>query len=488
VTTPEQEADIIRLYFAEHWRVGTIADQLGMHPDVVRRVLGLGESRAGNASIVRPRLVDPYRDFIADTLARYPRLRATRLYDMLRDRGYQGAVRTLREYVATVRPAPRREVYLRTEPLCGEQSQIDWAYVGKLPVDGGERAVWLFVMVLAYSRGLWGEFVLDLSVHSLCRSLVRAAAFFGGVTRQWLFDNPKVVVLERRGDAVRFHPTLLELCGQLRVQPRLCAVARPEHKGKVERAIRYLRDRFLAGRTITSVEQGNAQLGRFLADIAHARPHPVLAPRTVGQVLFEERGRLLTLPEPLPDTDLVIPVGVDSQAFVRFDNNRYSVPSTLAEHTLTLVADDASVRVLDGTACVARHERCYGKRRIIELAAHRAELVAERRAAADLKGRDRLRAVAPDFAVLLERWALAGPSLAIQVTRAIKLLDLYGDDVFAAAVAELVARGLRDTGALAVACDRLRRERRQPVPVAIPLPAHVDDTDVVPHDLEDYDD
>jgi hypothetical protein len=90
--------------------------------------------------------------------------------------------------------------------------------------------------------------------------------------------------------------------------------------------------------------------------------------------------------------------------------------------------------------------------------------VAERRAAADLKGRDRLRAVAPDFGTLLERWALAGPSLAIQVTRAIKLLDLYGDEIFAAAVAELVARGLRDNGALAVACDRLRPPASRPAP------------------------
>jgi hypothetical protein len=92
---------------------------------------------------------------------------------------------------------------------------------------------------------------------------------------------------------------------------------------------------------------------------------------------------------PLPDTDLVAPAGVDRQAFVRFDTNRYSVPTEYAERTLTLVA--------------------------------------ERRAAADLKGRDRLRAAAPEFGALLERWALAGPSLAIQVTRAIKVLYLYGD-------------------------------------------------------------
>lgn len=485
-TTPELEAEIIRLHYAEHWRVGTIAGQLGVHPTVVRRVLGIGEARADGA--LRPRLADPFREFIKETLERYPRLRATRLFDMLVGRGYKGAVRTLRTYVAEIRPAPRREVYLRTEPLCGEQAQIDWAHAGTVAVPGGERALWLFVMVLSYSRALWGEFVLDLSVHSLCRSLVRAARAFGGTTRQWLFDNPKTVVLERRGDAVRFHPVLLDLCGKMRAQPRLCAVRRPEHKGRVERAIRYLRDRFLAGRVISSVAAGNVALGRFIADIAHSRPHPVLGPRTVGDVLAEERGRLLALPDPLPDTDMVAPANVDRQAFVRFDTNRYSVPTEHAERTLTLVADDREARLLDGARVVARHERCFGKRQIIEVAAHRAALVAERRAAADLKGRDRLRAAAPQFGTLLERWALAGPSLAIQVTRAIKLLDLYGDEIFAAAVAEVVARGLQDTSALAVAADRLRRDRRRPVPVEVLLPADIDDHDVIPHDLDTYDD
>lgn len=486
MTTPEIEAEIVRLHYAEHWRVGTIAVQLGVHPDVVKRVIGQGEG-SGEA-LPRSRMVGPYRDFIAETLRQYPRLRSTRLHDMLRERGYPGAARTLRKYVAEVRPRPVREVYLRTEPLPGEQSQIDWAYVGKLAVLGGERALWLFVLVLSHSRALWGEFVLDLSVHSLCRSLVRAATALGGTTRQWLFDNPKTVVLERRGDAVRFHPTLYDLCAQMRVQPRLCAVARPEHKGRVERAVRYLRDRLLAGRTITGVAEGNVQLDRFIAEIANARPHPVLAPHTVGEVLADEQARLLPLPSPLPDTDLVKPTTVDRQAFIRFDVNRYSVPSKYAERTLTLVADDVAVRVLDGADCVARHDRSYGKRQVIEQHAHRAELYAQRRAARDLKGRDRLRAVAPDFSALLERWALAGPSLAIQVTRAIKLLDLYGDEVFATAVTEIVSRGLRDTSALAVACDRLRCERRRPVPVDLALGPHIEDRDVVPHDLEDYDD
>jgi hypothetical protein len=302
-----------------------------------------------------------------------------------------------------------------------------------------------------------------------------------------LFDNPKVVVLERVGTAVRFHPTLLALCAALRVEPKLCAVRMPQHKGKVERAIRYLRDRFLAGRTITSVEDGNRLLARFIDEIAHVRPHPTIAQRTVGDVFADERARLLALPDPLPVTDRVEPVQVDAQAFVRVDTNRYSVPTDHAGHVCTLVVDDQTVRVVDGESVVAEHPRSWGRRQVIELPAHRAALLAERKEARALKGRDRLRAVAPSFDRLVERWAVSGASLGLRVTRSIKLLDLYGDDVFAAAVADLDARGLADVGALAIACEHHRKDRRRPVPVELVLPAHLDDADVVPHDLGAYD-
>src|ERR1700688_2359715 len=91
------EAEIRRLHYAEHWPVGTIAAQLKVHDEVVQRVLGaLGPKKP---PLPRPRMLDPYRDFIGETLGEYPTLRATRLHDMLKERGYPGAVRTLREYV-----------------------------------------------------------------------------------------------------------------------------------------------------------------------------------------------------------------------------------------------------------------------------------------------------------------------------------------------------------------------------------------------------
>jgi len=484
--TVEVEAEICRLYYAEHWKVGTIATQLGIHPDVVRRVLGLGEPPEGGAC-VRPRLVDPYREYIDDVLGRYPRLRATRLHDMVRERGFKGAVRTLRSYVETVRPQPRKEAYLRLESLPGEQAQIDWAHVGELPVVGGRRALWVFVMVLSWSRAMWAELVMDLSVHSLVRSLVRASKALGGVTRQWLFDNPKTVVLERHGDATRFHPRLLELCGAMRVQPRLCAVRRPEQKGRVERSIRYLRERFLAGRAISSIDEGNRQLLRFIDEIAHPRPHPRIPDRSVGETFAQERGRLLALPDPLPTIDQVEPVAVDRSAFIRFDTNLYSVPPRHTQRALTLVADDRQVRLLDGAEEVARHDRCWGRRQTVELVAHRQELLDQRRAARDLKGRDRLRVLVPDIDVLLERWVESGRNLGSLVARTIKLLDLYGQEVFVPAIRVAIERGLVDIGALGVLCEHERRARSRPVPVEVNLPDHIADRDVIPHDLERYD-
>jgi len=95
--------------------------------------------------------------------------------------------------------------------------------------------------------------------------------------------------------------------------------------------------------------------------------------------------------------------------------------------------------------------------------------------------------VVPAFDRIVERWDLAGSSLGYRVARVIKLLDLYGEQVFAAAAEDLIARGLSDVGALAVACEKHRKALGGRVPLALVLPDHLDDADVVPHDLESYD-
>lgn len=488
MTISEQtEAEIRRLFFAEHWKRGTIATQLGQHFDTVTRAIGPLGPRRGERCQPISCVLSPYIDFIHQTLGCYPRLRSTRLYDMLRERGYTGSLRSLRRYVHDHRPAPKAEVFVRVETLPGEQAQVDWAHVGSLPVLGGQRALWAFVMVLAHSRAMWAELVFDLDIHSLRRSLVRAAAYFGGSPRQWLFDNAKTVVVERHGDAVRFHPLLLDLAARMHVQPLLCRPRRPQEKGKVERAIRYLKDRFFPARAIHSIAHGNAQLDAFRDTIAHARPHPRWPERTVADVFEAEKDKLLRLPDPLPETALVTPVLVDKTASIQLGTNRYSVPAVHARKTLLLVADDTTVRLVDSATSteVARHERSWGRHQRIEDKAHLAQTLEVKEGARAPKGRDRLQAEVPGIERLIAQWVDAGRNIGSMIARTMRLLDSYGAASVAAAVQTMLERGTTDLGALAIFCEQHRK--RPFVALPLQLAAHVHDRDVIPHDLGGYD-
>ncbi len=115
----DQIANIRRLFHAEHWKVGTIASELGLHPETVKRAL---ETDQFKSRARRSLPTDPFLDFIEQTLKQHPRLRATRLFEMLRDRGYQGSVRQLRRVVQNLRPLSK-EAFLRLSVLPGEQDR-----------------------------------------------------------------------------------------------------------------------------------------------------------------------------------------------------------------------------------------------------------------------------------------------------------------------------------------------------------------------------
>src|SRR5262249_16265505 len=208
--TPEQLAIIRRLFHAEHWKIGTIASELGLHPDTVKRALRTDSFNSARPVTARPS--DPFLELIVSTLKQHPRLRATRLFQMLRDRGYQGSISQLRRLVRQLRP-PTSEAFLRLSVLPGEQAQIDWASFGTVTIGRANRRLSCFVLTLSYSRAFYFEFFFDQTLENFFQGHVNAFRDLGGVVRTCLYANLKAVVLERHGQSVRFHPRLLELCG-----------------------------------------------------------------------------------------------------------------------------------------------------------------------------------------------------------------------------------------------------------------------------------
>jgi hypothetical protein len=155
--------------------------------------------------------------------------------------------------------------------------------------------------------------------------------------------------------------------------------------------------------------------------------------------------------------------------------------------TLTLVASDSEVRLLDDKDVVAQHERSWGKHQRIEDPEHRRELLEQKRAGRIPKMRDRLLAQVPGIDALYTRWVDVGRNVGLMTARTGKLLELYGADVLAKAVADVLVCGLHDPGALALRCEQARHAAGAPMPVVLELGAHVPDCDVTPHDLGQYD-
>lgn len=486
---PEQRAEIRRLYYAEHWRVGTIATTLGVHHDTVRQAIDAERFLRPGAQI-RPSALDPFKPFLLATLEQYPRLRATRLYEMLRPRGFAGSVVQVRRWVRTVRPAARAEAYLRLETMPGEQAQVDWGTFGALEVGRARRVLSCFVLVLSWSRAVYARFALDQTLESFLRGHVEAFAALGGAPRTILYDNLKSVVLDRAGDHIRFHPRVLDLAGHYHFAPQPCAPYRGNEKGKVERMIQYLRHSFFAARRFRSLDDLNGQLARWIAEVAHRRPLPGGAgDRLVHEALAAEQPRLLPLPAHAFACELVRPAVSGKTPYLRFDGNDYSIPHALVRRPLTLVVSETVLRVLDGATEVARHARSYDRGQRIEAPAHLAALAREKRHAHELRGRDRLRATCTYADALLDALARRGEPLAPHTTALLRLLDQYGATALDWALNEALARGAVSAPSVAHLLDQRARARRQPPPLSVVLPAdpRVRDLRVTPHPLTAYD-
>jgi transposase len=465
----ELEAKILRHHFVEQWGVNTIARQLGIHHTTVDRVLAqAGQPKAERAR--RPSIVDPYHPLILETLARYPTLSAARLLAMAQARGYAGGASQFRAHVAQLRPRRPAEAYLRLQTLPGEQAQVDWGHFGHLQIGRARRPLMAFVLVLSFSRQIFLRFYLDQRMDNFLRGHVAAFAALSGVARVLLYDNLRSAVLERRGSAIRFHPTLLDLSAHYRFEPRPVAPARGNEKGRVERAIRYIRGNFFAGRDWTDLDDLNAQAAAWCRGTSAQRPCPEDPARTVAAAFAQEQPHLIALPDnPYPTEERLV-VHVGKTPYVRFDGNDYSVPHTQVRRSLSVAASLTTVRLLDGATVIARHPRSFDQGQQIEDPAHVADLVAAKRAAAAHRGLDRLAHAAPASQALLQQAAARGTPLTRATRELVELLDAYGAAELEQAIAEALTHDVPHPNAVRQALERRREQREQPPPLTLTLP------------------
>lgn len=444
--SPQNEAEILRLYHAEKWRIGTIAGQLGVHHSVVRRVLAQDGTPVHKRS--RTTQLDPFIPLIVATWKQYPKLPASRLYEMCCERGYNGSPHHFRHMIAPYRPRPVAEAYLRVKTLPGEQAQVDWGHFGKLTVGRAQRHLSAFVMVLSYSRRIFLRFYLGQQSENFLRGHEAAFGDWGGVARVLLYDNLKSAVLERRGDAIRFNPLLLDFARHYRYAPRPVAVGRGNEKGRVERAIQYIRRAFFLARRFKDVDDLNRQAQAWCDGPACDRRWVEDDSLTVAEAFEKERSLLLPLPHTPFVTDERRELTVGKTPYIRFDH-----------------------------------------RQQIEDPEHIERLVEHKRQARSHRGMDRLTAAAPASRDLLTLLAQRGANLGTATARLLRLLEEFGSTGLEQAIREAIEKDIPHHHAVRQILERqCRAEGRKPtLPVTLPDDPRVRDLTIRPHTLESYD-
>jgi transposase len=302
--SPEQRAEIRRLYYAEHWRIGTIATTLGVHHDTVRQ--------------------------------------------------------------AIVPVAP----LVRFEGVPGEFSQHDFGMVTVRFTTGGTERVRFFASRLKWSRFVHVTVVPDEREEALVRGLLRAFDAFGGVPLVTVWDNPKTVVLSRKGELIVWNPVFGQVALDYRFAPELCWPRAGQQKGAVENLVGWVKKSFFSCRRFHDRADLEHQLTDWLRVVNTERPS-----RATGVIpavrLAEERARLRPLPIAPRQYALKQAVVVSARARVTHAGHEYSMPPATIGQAATLHRYEDHVDILTKTGDVVRHPRT----------AERASLLPEHRAA-----------------------------------------------------------------------------------------------------------
>lgn len=315
-----------------------IAAQLGVSDRMVRKYLK--EDYLPKERKARQSLLDPFKCTISSVLEEDHFYNIEVLADRLRAMGYQGGMTILRDYAAAIRTDLITRAVMRFETEPGRQAQVDWKECGRWTIDGQERKVYAFVMLLGYSRRAYVRFTTSMKSPVLLACHSKAFAWFDGVPAEILYDNMKTAWLAD-GSGWRVQPALLSYASQVGFAPRRCQVRRPQTKGKVERFIGYLGNHFLpvardAG--LSSLDDLNAAVMDWLAKVDQETLRDFFETRAER---FEcEKNHLRPwVPEAAPDIRARYDLQVSREGLVTFESNRYSVPAALIGKTVLLRHD-----------------------------------------------------------------------------------------------------------------------------------------------------
>jgi len=349
-----EEFLMLRDLFNQELSISEIARRTGHSRGTVRKYLLSPVPPAPQKRQQKPSKLDGYKEYITSRLQEYP-LSAKRIYREIQEKGFTGKYTIVKDFVREVRPKSTVSAVYRYETKPGIQSQVDWAECGRIDIDNESRKLYCFTMVLGYSRMRYVEFTLHIDVHTLIQCHLNAFDYFGGYTKEILYDNMKQIVLKRApvsSDSI-WNPDFEDFFKHYGFIPRLCRPYRPQTKGKIENSVGFVKRDFLMGSEFHSFSDLNHQAQIWLARI-NSTIHG-----TTNEIPMERLSK-----EGLKNYDAVPPYHnirnesrkISRDSYVSYLGNRYSVPYRFAGRNCSLQVSGKTLTMVIGRDVICTHE------------------------------------------------------------------------------------------------------------------------------------
>jgi transposase len=344
-----------------------IARKTGKHRDTVKRYVDNPELIGqGRAKVERPSKLDNDEE-----------LQATWILDQLRKMGYGGSYSIVRDSVREIKHENRRIAYIRFETEPGQQAQVDFGDFKVIEPNGEEVTLYMFSMVLGYSRDMYCEYLKRCDMPSFLDAHQRAFAHFGGVPKEILYDRMRNVFIRKVAGKTEFTQGLMTLANHYGFNPEVAAAYSPWVKGKVERPMDFIRERFWRGYQFTNLETANRDLMAFLAEKSQ-RIHGTTKERVCDR--FEvEKSFLMGLPSNLCDISERLYRKVHKDCTISVEGCLYEVPHTLVGKKIVVRLKDGILRIFDGDELMATLEQSPVKGKLVQLPGLREAIIADRK-------------------------------------------------------------------------------------------------------------
>lgn len=330
----------------------------------------------GRAKVNHQSILDPFRPVIEAWLEDDQEYRATWIFDQLRKLGYTGGYSVVRDAVRELKQENSRLAYLRFETEPGRQAQVDFGDYKIAQPDESDKTLYLFSMILGFSRKPYCEFLDRCDMTSFLDAHQRAFAYFGGVPATILYDRMRNVFIRKVAGKAEFTQGLMSLANHYGFNPEVAPAYSPWVKGKVERPMDFIREGFWRGYLFNGVQTANRDLLIFLEEKAQ-RVHGTTGEK-VADRFEQEKSFLLDLPPTQCDVSERLFRVVHKDCTISVEGCRYEVPHTLVGKKVVVRLKDRTLRVFDGDRLVATHAQPTTKGKLVQLPGLREAILADR--------------------------------------------------------------------------------------------------------------